>query len=76
MFQRTEAELNGFQPRYIEIPVTTNYTETGWLEILAELVSKPEEIYESQNDSEPQPGNNCYCTYVLQNFDVSHVSEV
>jgi len=76
MFQQTEADLNGFQSLDIEIPVTTNHTETEWLEILADLVPRPEQTYEFQNDSEPQPGNNCYCTYILQIFGVSNRSEV
>ena len=78
MFQQTEASLYGFQPRDIEIPVTTNHTETEWLSILAELLPRPEQIYESQDDSEPQPGNtrNCYCSYILQIFGVSNISEV
>jgi hypothetical protein len=75
MFQQTKADLNGFQSRDIEIPVTTNHTETEWLEILAELVPRPEQIYESQNGSEPQPGKNCYCRYFLQIFGVSHLTE-
>jgi hypothetical protein len=76
MFQQTEAHLNGFQPRDIELPVKTNHTETEWLEILAELVPRPEQIYEFQNDSEPQPGNNCYSRYILQIFGASNLSKV
>jgi hypothetical protein len=72
MFQQIEADLNGLQSRDIEIPVATNHTETEWLEILSELVPRPEQIYESQNDSEPQPGNNCYCRF----FGVANISEI
>jgi hypothetical protein len=63
MFQQTAANLNDLKPRYVMIPVNTNHTETEWLEILAKQVSVPQPTFEFQNDSEPQPGNICYCRY-------------
>jgi hypothetical protein len=61
MFQQIEADFNGLKPRVIEFPVSKNYTEAEWHEILDQLVPKPEEVYESRNDSKPQPGNDCHC---------------
>jgi hypothetical protein len=60
-FSRLKPILAAWSHVDIEVPVTTYRTEAEWLDILAELVPKPEEIYESQNDSEPQPDNDCYC---------------
>jgi hypothetical protein len=66
LFQHTEASLEDLKPPEVVVPVNTNLTEAEWLEILAEQTPRPEKTFEFQNNSEPQPGNICYCRYRVQ----------
>ncbi|GFG31760.1 hypothetical protein Cfor_11160, partial [Coptotermes formosanus] len=51
----TEASLEDLKPPEVVVPVNPDLKEDQWLEIFAEQIPEPEETFEFQNDSEPQP---------------------